>query len=179
MAQAAGIPCSLDGRQVTPQTQSPPSWNEKNCTGSSFFPFQKELFSSSSSSVALWAPKRQCRNDTTCGKMKQVNLFQNTALTVSQVWWGAHGEELYLQSGWSLNMLPEKYKFPGRKSKSSCLRQPAHSQLQTSHAFRCWRQRESLRIRDLSKTCPKKEPNLPLLQCSKTFFTLTSICLWT
>lgn len=76
-----GIPCSLDGRQVTPKIQSCPSLNEQNCTGSRFFPFQKEPFSSNSSSVALWAPKRQGRNDTTCGKMKQVNLFQNTALT--------------------------------------------------------------------------------------------------
>lgn len=86
MVQAAGIPCRLNGRQVTPQIQSPPSLNEQSCSGSSFFPFQKEIFSSESSAVAQWAPKTQSRNDTTCEKMKQVNLFQNTALTVSQVW---------------------------------------------------------------------------------------------
>lgn len=91
-AQAAGIPGSLSGRQVSLQIQPPLSLNEQNCTGSSFFPFQKELFSSDSSSVALWASKRQCRNDTTCGQMKQVNLFENSSYSKSGLLRGHTGK---------------------------------------------------------------------------------------
>lgn len=57
--------------------------------------------------------------------MKWVNLLQSRSFSVSQIWGGAHGEELHSQSVWSLNALPGKYMFLCRKSKSSFLSQVA------------------------------------------------------